>query len=224
MYDINVHFIKPWTKGTGCSIACLMDDNQGPVNLMVSHAWAGSVIESLASIKTITTMYHVPKETWIFFDTVCMYQAEDSTIGGLSIPEQLAMKPFTTIIHQKPQHGMFIIHTTISEVYERLRCVHEADEAIQAKIEIYGAFDPASWNDKALKSIVTSFSTVSAKCQGDNDKDMLTNLINDRGGFDRLDKIVRDVRQQSIKDLEVVNLFEQLFSMIITPVETFHEA
>jgi len=224
MYDINVHFIKPWTRGTGCSVAGLMDDNQRQVDLMVSHAWAGSVIESLASIKTITRMYLVPKETRIFFDTLCMYQAEDGTIGGLSIPEQLTMKPFTTIIHKKPQHGMFIIHTTISEVYERLWCVHEADEAIEAKIEIYGAFDPASWNTKALKDIVTSFSTQSATCQGESDKETLTNLVNDRGGFDRLDRIVKDIRQQSIKDLEAVNLFEQLFSMNISSVETFHDA
>ena len=27
MYDINMHFIKPWTSRTGCSIACLMDNN-----------------------------------------------------------------------------------------------------------------------------------------------------------------------------------------------------
>ena len=118
---------------------------------------------------------------------------------------------------------MFIIHTTISEVYERLWCVHEADEAIEAMIEIYGAFDPASWNAKALKSIVTSFSTESAECQGESDKDMLTNLVNDRGGFDRLDSIVRDVRQQSITDLEAVNLFEQLFSMSISSVDPFHK-
>jgi len=222
MYDINVHFIKPWTSGTGCSIACLMNDNQGPVDLMVSHAWAGSVIESLASIKTIMTMYLVPKETRIFFDTVCLYQAEDGTTGGLSILEQLKKKPFQTIINKKPQRGMFIIHTTISEVYERLWCVHEVDEAIEAKIEIYGAFDPASWNAKALKSITTSFSTKSSICQGESDKEMLTNLVNCRGGFDRLDCIVRDVRQQSIKDLEAVNLFEQLFSMSISSVDTFN--
>ena len=119
---------------------------------------------------------------------------------------------------------MFIIHTTISEVYERLWCVHEVDEAIEAKIEIYGVFDPASWNDKALASIVASFSTTSAECQGESDKEMLTNLINDRGGFDRLDRIVQDVRQQSIKDLETINLFEQLFSVRISSVNTFHEA
>jgi len=152
---------------------------------------------------------------------MCIYQAEDGANGGLSIEEQLTMKPFTTIIHQRPQCGMYIIHTTISEVYDRLWCVHEVDEAIEAKIEIYGAFDPASWNTKALKSIVTQFSTRSAKCLVASDKAMLTDLIIGRGGFDRLDNIVRDVRQQSIKDLEAVNLFEQLFGIYISSVETF---
>jgi len=226
MYDMNVHFIKPWTRGTGCSVAGLMDENQEPVALMVSHSWAGSVIESLASIKTMTTMYLVPKETRIFFCTFCMDQAEDDTIGGLSIQEQLTKKPFQTIIDRGLHHGMFIIHTTISEVYERLWCVHEADEAIEAEIKIYGAFDPASWNTTALKGIVTNFSTQSATCEVESDRKMLTNLINDRGrgGFDRLDKRIRKVRQQSIQDLDAVNLFEQLFSMNISSVETFHEA
>ena len=147
-----------------------------------------------------------------------MYQAGDGVRNGLSIKEQLALTPFLTIVHNKPKYGMFIIHTTISEVYERLWCVHEVDEAVEAGIEIYGAFDPASWNDGALKNIVSGFSTISAECEGD-DKEMLTNLINDRGGFDRLDSRVKKVREQSIKDLETVNLFEQLFSMSISSVE-----
>ena len=70
-----------------------------------------------------------------------------------------------------------------SEVYERLWCVHEVNEAIEARIEIYGALDPESWNTIALNSIVSSFSTQSATCQGESDKKMLTNLGNDRGFF-----------------------------------------
>jgi len=225
MYDIKAHFINPWTSGTGCSIACLMEGNQEPVELMVSHAWTGSVIESLASIKTITSMYFVPKETLIFFDAMCMYQAEDDYQAedgiafSLSIQEQIEMEPFITIIQNKPKRGMFIIHTTISEVYERLWCVHEIDEAIEAKIKIYGAFDPASWNAKALKVMVKDpICTEDAKCQEESDKIMLTQLIIGREGFDMLDSTVMDVRQRSIKDLEALNLFEQLFSMSISTV------
>lgn len=219
MYDINTHFIKPWTMGTGCSVACLMDDHQGPVDLMVSHAWSGSVLESLASIKTIMSMYFLPKETRIFFDTLCMYQAEDGAVGGLSIPEQLKMKPFTTIIHQRPHHGMFVIHTTISEVYDRLWCVHEVDEAIEAGITMYGVFDPTSWTTESLKNIVTSFSTISAECQGESDRVMLTDSIMYRGDFNRVDSMVREVRRQSIKDFEAVDMFEQLFSVSISSNE-----
>ena len=45
MYDINDHFVKPWTQGTGCSIALLMNTaEQLPIEGMFSHAWAGSVV------------------------------------------------------------------------------------------------------------------------------------------------------------------------------------
>ena len=41
MYDVKDHFIVPYTKGTGCSVALLMDPDPAPVQLMLSHG-AGS--------------------------------------------------------------------------------------------------------------------------------------------------------------------------------------
>ena len=155
MYDLNRHFITPWTSGTGCSIAGLMDDNQGSVELMISHAWAGSVVESLSAVKTMINMFLLPKETRIFFCTLCMYQPQDNATGGLSIAQQLTRNPFAEIISQRPSHGMYIIHTSISEVYTRLWCVHEVDECEANGIDMFGAFDPASWNDTALKNMAT---------------------------------------------------------------------
>ena len=32
------------------------------------------------------------------------------------------------------------------QVYERLWCVHEVDEAIEAKVPIHGLFDAAAWS------------------------------------------------------------------------------
>lgn len=40
-YDLNDHFVKPWTRGTGNSIALLMNPKPKPAELMLSHAWAG---------------------------------------------------------------------------------------------------------------------------------------------------------------------------------------
>ena len=43
MYDINTHFIIPWTRGTACSIALLFDQDPGDVELMFSNSWLASV-------------------------------------------------------------------------------------------------------------------------------------------------------------------------------------
>ena len=67
MYDINDHFVKPWTRGTGCSVAVLFDEHPSEVELMISHTWAGSVKETLLSIESMVNLYHLPKDTQMFF-------------------------------------------------------------------------------------------------------------------------------------------------------------
>ena len=61
MYDVNDHFVKPWTKGTGCSIAILMNKSkQLPVEGMLSHAWAGSVVETYNCLQNMVNHSGVP--------------------------------------------------------------------------------------------------------------------------------------------------------------------
>ena len=121
MYDVNDHFVKPWTQGTGCSIALLMNAaEQLPVEGMLSHAWAGSLVETYNCLQNMVNHSGVPSTARFFFCTFSMYQPQDGAEGGLSIDEQIAMEPFAKIIEAKPTHGMFVLHTTISEVYDRL--------------------------------------------------------------------------------------------------------
>jgi len=220
MYDMKDHFIVPWTCGTGCSVADLVKENQGSVELMISHAWTGSVTETISAMESVLCMYSLPKETRIFFDSLCLYQAEDNAAFGLSIAQQLVQKPFALIIERKPTHGMFVVHTTISEVYDRLWCVHEMDECLVVGLNTFGVFDLASWDNNKLKLSTTSVKTCDADCQG-KDKAMLTNLINFRGGFDRLDNEIRKVRQQSMKDLATAHLFKRLFGTDISSIDRF---
>jgi len=209
MYDVNEHFVKPWTRGTGCSIAGLLDPSQNEVEVMISHAWAGSTIETLSCMETLSSMYYIEKSARLFFCTMCIYQPDDGAESGLSIKKQLDLKPFAEVIKLPPKEGMFVVHTTISELYERLWCVHEVDECIDANIPIYGAFDPVSWNDQALieKKTVETEHAICAK----EDKIMLTALIKKRGGFARLDKEIIKTRNRSAKDLKMIHMFEQLF-------------
>lgn len=214
MYDVNAHFIKPWTHGTGCSVAGLMERDYLSVEVMISHSWSGSVKESLSAMESLVCMYFLPKETRVFFCSMCLYQPEDGAVSGLSIAQQLAKRPFATIIQNRPRYGMFVIHTTTSEVYERLWCVHEVGDCLTAEIDIFGAFDLASWDADLIRSI----NTRNADCQA-KDKLILTDLINARGGFDRHDHIIKNVRRQSMQDLAAANLFKQVFGLSITSID-----
>jgi hypothetical protein len=41
---------------------------------------------------------------------------------------------------------MFVLHTTVSEVYDRLWVAHEADVGIDAALQIRGLFDMYRWS------------------------------------------------------------------------------
>jgi len=92
---------------------------------------------NISAMESVPNLYSLPKETGICFDSLCLYQADDNAAFGLSIAQQLVKKPFALIIGRKPTHGMFVIHTIISEVYDRLWRVHEMDEFFVAGINIY---------------------------------------------------------------------------------------
>ena len=51
--------------------------------------------------------YLLPKETRNFFDTLCIYQAEDGAKCELSIAQQMKLSPFSTIINQRPKYSMW---------------------------------------------------------------------------------------------------------------------
>ena len=40
MYDLMDHFVIPWTRNTGCSLALLLNPEGLDAELMASHAWA----------------------------------------------------------------------------------------------------------------------------------------------------------------------------------------
>ena len=109
--DVNDHFVKPWTKATGCSIAMLMNPTgQQPAEGMISHAWAGSVIESHNGLMNMVNHMGVPPTARFFFCTLSMYQPEDCAYGAPCIAEQLNMNPFMRVIESSPQYGVRTFH------------------------------------------------------------------------------------------------------------------
>jgi len=215
MHDVNTHFVIPWTRDTGCSIALLFDSNPEKADLMISHSWSGSVKETINAMKTLITMHFLPIDSRLFFCTLSQYQAEDGAHGGLSIQQQLEMNPFNQVISSRPKYGMYVIHTTQSEVYDRLWCVDEVREASKNKIEITAIFDPHVWTLSDFKNSI-KIETKNANCFSNSDKDMLTEKIEAAGGFDELDDIIRRFRRNSKRDLKMALAFETTFCTDVT--------
>ena len=204
MYDVNEHFVKPWTAGTGSSITLLMNATSNeyqPVELMLSHARGGSVIETYNCLQNLCNHHNVHSSTPIFFCVFSMYQPEDGAAGGISISKQLTLEPFAKIIQSNPKYGMKVLHTTTFEVYKRLWTVHEVDESVAKNIAISGLFDLYRWNLNKFLS-VQGIVTEESECGDLKDIEFLTTLINKRGGFEALDKVIASFRGRMSIELE----------------------
>ena len=83
MHDINTHFIIPWTQETGSSIAMLLngDSEPQPAEIMLSHAWCGSALETYSAMLSLLTLHMLPRTTRVFFCTFCLYQCEDGKLA-----------------------------------------------------------------------------------------------------------------------------------------------
>ena len=111
MLDVNEHFVKPWTRGTGCSLAVLMSGD-APRSLVLSHSSSGSVVETTSAIESLLRMHALPHEARLFFSTFCMYECEDGHADGLSTSAQVEKDPIALIIESHPRYGMYVLHTT----------------------------------------------------------------------------------------------------------------
>jgi len=79
MYDLNNLFVKPWTAGTGCSLAVLMsdEDDERDAEFIFSHAWGEGVDECLQAVKKYQRDNNISLETPVWFCVFANYQAED---------------------------------------------------------------------------------------------------------------------------------------------------
>eukprot|EP00548_Thalassiothrix_antarctica_P010408 CAMPEP_0194156846 /NCGR_PEP_ID=MMETSP0152-20130528/69763_1 /TAXON_ID=1049557 /ORGANISM="Thalassiothrix antarctica, Strain L6-D1" /LENGTH=550 /DNA_ID=CAMNT_0038864817 /DNA_START=423 /DNA_END=2075 /DNA_ORIENTATION=+ len=219
MHDVSGEFIKPWSCGTGRSISLLFDPNPGKVELMISHSWSGSARETVNAVKTLITMHSLPEDTRLFFCPLSQYQAEDGASGGLSIQQQLDRKPFTQVLNSYPKYGMYVIHTSISEVYNRLWCVHEVHEASKKNIKITGLFDPKAWTLPTFDRLM-KIKTENAECSMKSDKEMLKETIDSGEGFAQLDKVVHNFRKRAKRDLIKATAYQRTFGLDISTFES----
>ena len=78
---------------------------------------------------------------------------------------------------------MFVLHTTVSEVYDRLWVAHEADVGIDAALQIRGLFDMYRWSVEKFE-LISAVKTSEGTCSVEKDCVVIENLINQRGGYD----------------------------------------
>jgi len=178
-YQFNEHFVKPWTAGTGCSVALLMNMHPRTAELMLSHSWAEDMLEVLSALRA------VPSDKSIWFCICANYQAEDG--AGPSIEEQLAKRPFEQVI--KSVNEMGVIHTTRGEVYDRLWCVYEIDVAVRNKVALRPLY-----SSRYLLSLmetlqrnpcsVERIKTKDAECTRDDDRRAIVDQVQHNGGFE----------------------------------------
>eukprot|EP00929_Paragymnodinium_shiwhaense_P025705 TRINITY_DN1547_c0_g1_i1.p1 TRINITY_DN1547_c0_g1~~TRINITY_DN1547_c0_g1_i1.p1 ORF type:complete len:768 (-),score=124.15 TRINITY_DN1547_c0_g1_i1:208-2511(-) len=211
LYDLNEHFVTPWTLGTGSGIALRMNaDRPLDAELMVSHAWAEDIEECCQALRKVCKACgadghrEVMPCTKIWFCLYAQYQAggfpEDP---GPTLKEQLAMEPFATVIDAvNERQGMLVVHTSAAEVYDRLWCVYEISEALQKQTETRPACSEkylVSARGKLLD--VLKVKTAHAKCSEAQDTLILQGRIRKAGGFKRLDEIIFNFRMKMLREL-----------------------
>jgi len=216
LYDLNSCCIKPWTNGTNASIAVLMNPDGLAAQLMVSHAWAEECCELEAAMDRYWDNHELRKDIPLWFCQFAIYQAGKP---GPSIEDQLKRDPFESVIKSQSLlpanggYGMVAVHTTTVDLYSRLWCPYEIFEADKAEVPIQMA--PS---DKYAEKLEKGFqhnmklcghnlpevrntwkflhvNTSSASCSSPDDRKRIAKCIEEsEGGFERMDKVIREVR------------------------------
>jgi len=222
MYDVNDCFVKPWSKGTGCSLSVLMSkDREAAAQLMLSHAWAEDVEECQKAVVDFARNREprIPETAHLWFCLFANYQADDGC--GPSIQDQLEMKPFKTVIESDglkkaaQGFGLNAIHTSTANLYKRLWCVHELERALKEDVEVSTSMSEkykekmmarldlflqakgdTKWED-CLWAANVKVKTIQARCDRPEDEAMLVKEILSEGGFDELDKTIEAFRRKT---------------------------
>ncbi|CAE8607661.1 unnamed protein product, partial [Polarella glacialis] len=238
MHDVCRLFVKPWSEGTGCSLAVLMSrEVVCNAQLMVSHCWGEDVSETKESLLQHAVRHELPMTVPIWFCVFSNYQPEDGV--GPKLEHQLALEPFASVIRNPSLkaanggHGMVALHTTTDDLYSRLWCVHEVERAIvEEDVEIIASMSQkyidlmvgrveqflglgATLND-CFRAAGVQVQTAKARCSSKDDEEKLVKLIlQQANGFDGLDKVVENFRREQLPDI----IFEKLIRKGLTRLD-----
>merc|ERR1712048_1190174 len=133
-YELCDHFVKPYTRGFGSGVSLMLNPVEPrPADLMLSHSWAEHIEQvqvALLGFEGLTL------DTVFWFCIFANYQCGDE-VGdvGPTVQEQLDNDPFGRVIQSAGLKGMLVVQTSTGDVYERLWCVYEIDEAVRNGVQ-----------------------------------------------------------------------------------------
>jgi len=199
-YDANV-WVKEVTAGTGSGLSLLLN-SEIPLlaQIMLSHAWGDDMEQKMQAVNS-----KIPnKNKVIWFCIYANYQPGDD--AGPSVEEQIAMEPFKKVIKMSTLEEMIAVHTTTAELYHRLWCAHEIDEAMSHNVKIRAAFSYAYQKKVFSGDINIKVDTERAQCCFKSDEEYIKNLIQAKEGkFERLNERIEKFREKlfDMKKVEV---------------------
>merc|ERR1740123_940121 len=184
--------------------------------VMISHAWGESVVETLVAVVGKASVSGMTLGTAIWFCTFAQYQAGDMKGDcGPSVKQQLLLDPFKSVIHSRPRYGMLVVHTSTAELYSRLWCVHEIDESLEAGVLPISAYSMGALqklkdceDSGTLLAKALEVDTSRAECWSQDDAKVITSKIMAAGGFEKLNKVILEFRMATIQGFcEMFNAF-----------------
>jgi len=221
LYQVCDHFVKPWTRNLGNSIALLLNgDNPLIAGVMISHAWGEDIVESMIGILGRASVSGISLGTAIWFCTFAQYQPGDMEGDcGPGVASQLALDPFKKVIESKPRFGMLVIHTSAAELYGRLWCVYEVhasqdsgvvtSAAVSMKYFVH-CFERAMRGESDVD--ICACQVEAATCWSPDDEKMIKAKIEARIGYEELNKKIFDFRHASVN--RMISAFKGLLPWI----------
>lgn len=146
-YDVCRRFVRPWTRGTGSSVALLMNSRrQIEAKVMISHAWGGNMAQTREAILSWSRANDLPSDLPVWFCLFSIYQPGDEAYdGGPTLHEQHEMDPVRQVLTTVRNYcGVAVVHTETADPYSRLWCLFELGEALSLGANTFGivAGDP----------------------------------------------------------------------------------
>lgn len=138
-YQICQHFVKPFTRGTGCGVSLLLNPVRPlSADIMISHTWAEDILEVQEVIQHRVlrehhSQYSPGDDIVIWFCLFALYQpGSDKNDCGPTISKQLEQNPLDTVIFSSSLKKMCLAVTSRQDPYERLWCVYELSVALDS--------------------------------------------------------------------------------------------